>query len=309
MAESPPPFRIGLMVTDQCDVKCAHCWFACAPGKGATMSRYDAEDYIDKAAQMPSIEWISLTGGEPMLHPSLVEGLVAYASERGLRTELVTNCSWAVSLERAAGTLRRLRDVGLDVLNMSADDFHQAAIPVERICNCHVAAKQLGIKMVVMTALKRSSSINLTEVSRMLGEEVVRPWRSDPPQGTLIGLESGFIPVGRGAKILNSEWHLDGSPLTGGCEVVLRDIGVRPDGEVMPCCSASATIPGFGIGNLIECDLGDLLEEAWRSEVFQVLREKGPLGLAEERRDGVYVNKCHLCSEALKPILHLPILD
>ncbi len=71
----------------------------------------------------------------------------------------------------------------------------------------------------------------------------------------------------------------------------------------MPCCSASATLPGFGIGNLSDLDLEDLLEEAWRSEVFQVLRDKGPMGLTETHPSGVYVNKCHLCSEALKPIL------
>jgi hypothetical protein len=77
----------------------------------------------------------------------------------------------------------------------------------------------------------------------------------------------------------------------------------------MPCCSASATISGFSIGNLTEWSLGDLLDKAWRSEIFQVLREKGPLGLTEKHWDGVYVNKCHLCSETLKPILHLPIPD
>ena len=303
MLGNPPPFRVGLIVTEQCDVECDHCWFGCAPGRGATMSRYDAEDYIDKTAQISSIEWVSLTGGEPMLHPSLVEGLVAYASGRGLRTELVTNCSWAASPEKATGTLKRLRDAGLDVLNMSADDFHQAAIPFERVHNCYSAAKALGIKMVVMTALRMSSRIDLGEVSRLLGEEVARPGGSDLPQGSVVGLESGFIPVGRGANIPSVEWRLDGSPLVGGCEAVLRDIGVRPGGEVMPCCSASATLPGFGIGNLSDWDLDDLLEEAWRSEVFRVLREKGPIGLTETHSGGVYVNKCHLCKEVLKPIL------
>jgi MoaA/NifB/PqqE/SkfB family radical SAM enzyme len=270
------------------------------------MSRYNAEDYIDKAAQMPSIEWVSLTGGEPMLHPSLVEGLVAYASERGLQTELVTNCTWAESPERAVGTLRRLADAGLHVLNMSADDFHQIAIPFERVRNCYEAAKRLGIKMVAMTALKRSSRIDLSEVSRLLGEEVVRPGGSDAPQGSVMGLESGFIPVGRGANIPRAEWRLEGSPLTGGCEEVLRDIGVRPSGDVLPCCSASAALFGFSIGNLSEWDLGDLIEEAWRSDVFKILREKGPMGFEDAQPEGVYVNKCHLCNEVLKPILATP---
>ena len=156
--------------------------------------------------------------------------------------------------------------------------------------------------MVVMTALKRSSRIDLAEISRLLGEEVERPG-SEPPRGSVIGLESGFIPVGRGKGIPKTEWHFDGLPLTGGCEVILRDIGVRPNGEVMPCCSASATLPGFGIGNLGEWDLEDLLEKAWKSELLKVLSEKGPMGLTGVLPDDIYVNKCHLCSDVVKSIL------
>lgn len=296
----PPPFRVGLMLTEQCDAGCAHCWFDCGPGRGASMSRYDAQDYIDKAAQVPSIEWISLTGGEPMLHPSLVEGLVAYASGRGLKTELVTNCSWAETPERASGTLKRLRDAGLDVLNVSADDFHQATIPFERVRNGYEAAKRLGIRMVVMTTLSKSSKLRLRDVARLLGDEIPPPGGAVPGEHAAIGVESGFTPVGRGASIPKDEWHLDGSPLAGGCEAVLRDLGVKPSGEVLPCCSASATLPGFRLGNLDDWDLNEILTEAWGRDVFRVLSEKGPTGLLDAPPNGVYVNKCHLCYETLK---------
>jgi MoaA/NifB/PqqE/SkfB family radical SAM enzyme len=267
------------------------------------MSRYDAQDYIDKAAQVPSVEWISLTGGEPMLHPSLVEGLVAYASGRGLKTELVTNCSWADTPERAAGTLKRLRDAGLDVLNVSADDFHQATIPFERVGNGYGAAKRLGIRIVVMTTLSKSSKLHLMDVARLLGDEIPQPGGAVPGQHAAIGVESGFTPVGRGASIPRGEWYLDGSPLTGGCETVLRDIGVRPSGDVLPCCSASATLPGFSPGNLDDWDLPELLDRAWERNIFRVLRERGPTGLLDKPPNGVYVNKCHLCHEVLAPIL------
>jgi MoaA/NifB/PqqE/SkfB family radical SAM enzyme len=238
-----------------------------------------------------------------MLHPSLVEGLVAYASGRGLKTELVTNCSWAESPERAAGTMKRLRDAGLDVLNLSADDFHQATIPFERVRNGYEAAKRLGIRMVVMTTLSKSSKLRLRDIARLLGDEISPPGGAVPGEHAAIGVESGFTPVGRGASIPQGEWHLDGSPLTGGCEAVLRDIGVRPSGNVLPCCSASATLPGFSAGNLDDWDLTELLDKAWERNIFRVLRESGPTGLLDKPPRGVYVNKCHLCSEALKPIL------
>ena len=298
----PPPFRIGLMITEECDAACAHCWFDCAPTRGATMSQYDARTYVDEASRIPSIDWISLTGGEPMLHVDLVEGIVAYASDRGIKTELVTNCSWAATPKKAFDLLRRLSDAGLNVLNISVDDFHQATIPFERVKISYEAAKILGTRIVVMTALSKSGSLRLADVSRLLGEEIPSPSEAVTLEHAAIGIESGFTPIGRGATIPRSEWYFDGSPLTGGCGAVLRDLGVRPSGEVLPCCSASATLRGFGLGNLDNQSLGGMLEDAWGRDVFKVLSEKGPLGLLKTRPQDVYVNKCHLCYETLKEL-------
>jgi hypothetical protein len=297
----PPPFRVGLILTDRCDASCVHCWFGCGPERTATMSRYDAQDYVDKAARAGSVEWLSLTGGEPMLYSSLVENLVAYASGRGLRTELVTNCNWAESPERAVGTLRRLRDAGLDVLNISTDDFHQAHVPIDRVRHAYGAAKGLGVKMVVMVALRRGGE-GLTDIASHLGDEIPPPGAVDQPNHAAIGIESGFIPVGRGASLPRSEWFPDASPLTGACGAVLRDLGVKPSGELLPCCSASATLPGFSLGNLDDFELGEALERAWGMDVFKVLSQKGPMGLHKETPKGVYVNKCHLCYETLRAL-------
>ena len=266
------------------------------------MSRYDAQNYVDKASRIPSIEWISLTGGEPMLHADLVEDLVAYASDQGIKTELVTNCSWAATPKNAFYFLRKLSDAGLTVLNISVDNFHQAKIPFERVKISYEVAKSLGIRIVVMTALSKSSKLRLADVSRLLGEEIPPPREAIPSEHAAIGIESGFTPVGRGATISRSEWHIDGSPLTGGCGAVLRDLGVRPSGEVLPCCSASSTLRGFELGNLDNQSLERMLTDAWGRDVFKVLSEKGPMGLLKTQPRDVYVNKCHLCYETLKKL-------
>lgn len=298
----PLPFRIALMITEACDASCAHCWFDCDSTNEATMSQYDAQNYVDKASRTPSIEWISLTGGEPMLHPNLVEDIVAYSSNQGIKTELVTNCSWAATQEKAFGLLRRLSAAGLTALNISVDSFHQATIPFERVKNSYEAAKSLGIRIVVMTALSKSSKLRLAEVSRLLGEEIPPPRGAVPWEHAAIGVESGFTPVGRGAAISRSEWYKDGSSLAGGCEAVLRDLGVRPSGEVLPCCSASATLRGFELGNLNNQSLEDMLTDAWGRDVFKVLSAKGPMGLLKTQPQDVYVNKCHLCYDTLKKL-------
>jgi hypothetical protein len=298
MLGHPPPFRVGLILTDRCDASCAHCWFGCGPERTANMSRYDAHDYVDKAARA-GVGWISLTGGEPMLYPSLVENLIAYASGRGLQTELVTNCNWAKSREKAVGILKRLRDAGLDVLNVSADDFHQAFVPFEEVGFAYEAAKGLGVKIVVLVTRQRGG-VRLSDVACRLGDVIPEPGVPDQAAYASIGIESSFTPVGRGASIPPSEWSLDPLPLTGGCGAVLRDLGVKPSGELLPCCSTSATLPGFSLGNLDDFELEEALRRAWGMDVFRILCEKGPIGLQEKPPQGVYVNKCHLCYETLK---------
>jgi radical SAM protein with 4Fe4S-binding SPASM domain len=266
-----------------------------------TVTKYDAENYIDAVVKLPSVKLISFTGGEPMLYPKLVEELIAYASGYGLKTELVTNCEWAETIEQTTEVLGKLRDAGLVVLNLSADDFHQSKIPLERVRNCYVAAKRLEIKMVVMTSLSRSSRLKLVNIAEFFGDDIPVPFLADPSRDAVIGIESGFIPVGRGAFIPKEELLLNDAKLEGFCGEVLSDIGVKPNGDVLACCSACSVLPAFSIGNLKNSGLSEILDKAKSKELFRILKESGPAGFASASNDR-YVSKCHLCYEIIKKL-------
>ena len=48
MLDLPLPFRVGLLITDNCDAICTHCWFYCKPDKGKVyFGEYDV-NYILK---------------------------------------------------------------------------------------------------------------------------------------------------------------------------------------------------------------------------------------------------------------------
>ncbi len=193
-------------------------------------------------------------------------------------------------------------NAGLDVLNISTDDFHQVSIPFDRVRTSYEAAKDLGLRTVVMTTIGKSSKIRLREVSRLLGDELPAPHDADPIFNSAIGVESAFTPVGRGASIPATEWIVDSEPLKGGCDSVLRDVGLRPGGEILPCCSAASTLPGFIIGSLENSSLVELISSAWDVELFRTLRERGPIALVDRPPSG-YVNKCHLCHDLVKEAL------
>ena len=154
----------------------------------------EARGYVDQALEIPSVEWVSLTGGEPFLVPETLSELVSYASRRGLKTECVTNCFWASTPGEARRTLGALADVGLTAVNISCDDFHQRHISFDRVENCFNAAKELGLKMVIMCATSKSSELGIREVARRLGEDEIHVLGDVEPKGRVsaLGVETGF---------------------------------------------------------------------------------------------------------------------
>jgi hypothetical protein len=296
-------FRVGLLITERCNIECAHCWLGSGPDRGATMDMEDAHGFIAQAGEIPTVEWISLTGGEPFLYPELLEASVRCASEKGLRTECVTNCYWAGTEQEAEEALGRIAEAGLDVINMSVDDFHQRHIHFERVRNCYRAARSLGLKVVVMCAAARSSALRANEVKILLGDEYIQILGAGEPRPTAqaIIIEDAFIPVGRGAEIPEEEWLAGESPVVGPCNLALRDIGISPSGGVLPCCSAASLVGEARLGDAREESLAKILERAARRPLFMALKKDGPSALAEKlnlKKSG-YVSRCHLCHDVL----------
>ena len=298
-------FRVGLLLTERCNIHCSHCWLDPTENVKQDMALEEARRYIDQASEIPSMEWISLTGGEPFLLPELMLGVVGHASSMGLRTECVTNCAWADSMEDAEKTLEALKDVGLEVVNISSDDFHQEHVPFGNVANCFEAARGLGLKIVIMSAARRNGSLGVDEIAQRLGEDDIKILgreTSQPPSFSALAVETGFVPAGRGASLPREEWLIEGSPVEGPCNLVLRDVGVDPRGNVLQCCSAASILDNAKLGNASEEKLKDILERANRSPLYKDLRERGPANIAEElgvEIEGRFVSKCHLCHEVM----------
>jgi len=264
----------------------------------------DALGYIRQTREMPSVEWISFSGGEPFLFPDLLLKLIASASGMGLQTECVSNCFWAETAEGAVKVLERFKKAGLGVINISIDDFHQQHLPFDRVRNGYHAAKHLGIKIVIMSAVKKSSTITAGQLGQLLGDDGILILRKGAVQNastTALAVQSSFLPIGRGAGIPEKEWIVEDRSLAGTCQIVLRDISIHPTGKVFPCCSAAGTAETAVIGNAKEAGLHKIIREAGRHPFFRVLSKKGPKGLCEylhlDNTGKPYVNKCHLCHE------------
>ncbi len=249
------------------------------------MTRGQSEDIIDQARSLGA-RWVSFTGGEPFLEYRLLLSLVEYASGKGLYTEAVTNCSWAEDQRLAMDKLWPLVGAGLTAINMSVDDFHQEHIPLDRVRHCFQAAKTLNIKPVFMVTVKPGSRITAESLPPLMGDPSIQvPGEPRLRSPSALAAETPFTPVGRGSELA---WAHATVAQSYRCKSALTDIGVKPNGDVLPCCGPLGCRGEAVIGNLGEDALRDVLSRAWGDPRFTKIRA------GFESRAG-FAGRCHMC--------------
>ena len=114
LASPRRPLLVQLVVTRRCNLACGYCH-----EYDDVSSPVDAgllEQRIDHAGDLGTLV-LTLTGGEPLLHPKL-DSLVARVVSNGMVCTLISN-GYALTRE----WVRRLNDAGLSLLQMSVDNI------------------------------------------------------------------------------------------------------------------------------------------------------------------------------------------
>lgn len=281
-------FRISLILTYSCNAECRHCFFECGPDRKEVMSLELGKKAIDEAANL-NAKWISLTGGEPFLQRDLLFDLLEYTDLNGLNSEIVTNCYWAETQKTAEKILSQLKLKGLDVINISLDDFHQEFIPIKKVVNAYNAALNLGLKIVIMITVAKDSEIEGNIIQTLLNDTKIQKIGTpliQKPNALLI--ESPVTPAGRGANITVTNLTTVNMIK---CSEVIRDIGVGPNGDIYPCCGPLAS--KLNLGNLNKNSLENLLESSLEIPLINKIRNG--TNLME-----FYASKCHACLSLVK---------
>jgi len=113
------PLQCSLYVTDQCNLDCSYC-----TEYDNTQEHPSLEDLKARLRHIRSLGTlrIALVGGEPLLHPDIVE-IVRYARDLQFSTSLTTN---AFPLSRTL--ISELEEAGLEVMQISVDRMTPSAI-------------------------------------------------------------------------------------------------------------------------------------------------------------------------------------
>jgi MoaA/NifB/PqqE/SkfB family radical SAM enzyme len=209
-----------------CPLKCDHCLFAASPSEPLRVMPNEAiRRIMQSAAEVGTFFSISISHQEPFTEFNRLCRILRDLKENfdGYGVNLTTTCVWAKSREHALNKLGILKELLLDTLTISVDDFHQSQVPLKRCIDAASAAQELGIQVVVQCCY------TLTSKRIDYFRAVMEPYVDC---GRIEWVDSPVCPSGRARETIpESDWPRR-KCTDGGCNVmeIMHVAEVRSEG-------------------------------------------------------------------------------
>jgi len=261
-------FSVGVGLTNECDLACAHCY-----REVARVDRLSLANVEELCESIP-VRAINLGTGENALHPEFKE-ILRYLRDRQIKTTITSNGYSAAAL--SDDELRFFHDVefSLDFPTRNEQDAFRGAgnwrLIFEQIDRC----RHLGVNVTVTAVMMSINYDKLGDVARLAAERgaplrvnVYQPVKTDAFTLSYEQFWEGFRRlfdasdlIACNEPIVRAVMGLGGSRC--GCGV--QTVRVTPRGEVLPC----VYWPGRTLGL---ADLKRLGERIIESEPFEQMR-------------------------------------
>lgn len=191
-----PPKKMTLMITNECNLQCCHCWTDSFPSAGITQVHLDSVVKIIQVLGQLEVEEICLTGGEPLTHPQLFKILSFACKQPGLKKVCLQTNATLLS-DRDIKALQSLHYDGLSI-QVSIDGARVQTHDHVRGLGSYKRAFH-GLKLLAEGGLGKQTIVAFTEMEHNFMElplllEIV-------DELGVGGLVSGtLVPGGRAAK-------------------------------------------------------------------------------------------------------------
>ncbi len=295
ISRRPEIRSLFLHVTRQCNLACPHCYYDSGPGAPGHMPLEAVRDLCQQLLMLGGQE-VTLSGGEPLMHPEFLGILTGLDGE--LAFELLTNGTLvdedlAEILSRKAARVQ----VSLDGSRPAIHDTIRGAGAFERALSGIRALKEAGLKDLVLCATVTSVNVQdlggIISLGRHLGASQVRflaprrlgraeaAWEALLPQGWPRCLDEFYLerfqeevfPQGRTRLSTGlSGVAIDVVSQTGDdywCPIGTT-LAVDTDGEAYPC--APLMHPEFSLGNVYRQGIRAIQDSERLSEVVEVMQ-------------------------------------
>lgn len=162
-----PPQSATVMITNRCNLHCAHCWPESSRNSSSgPVSAYLVKRLIRDLARL-SVEEICITGGEPFTHPSLPD-LISYCRQQ---SPIKRICIQTNGTLFNAETLRSLNDIDFPGLTVQVSLDGASAKTNDRLRGGGNFEKTLaGLELLTRHNLGRRTRIVFTEMRHNMDE-------------------------------------------------------------------------------------------------------------------------------------------
>lgn len=295
------PDSLIVLTTNQCTATCGHC---CMNSSAKRTERLDIGlmlETIEKFFHLYKIRVVVFAGGEPTLLKGNLLRAISKCRELGIVSRIVTNASWAINDAKAEAGFGALFRAGLTEVNISCDDYHSPFIPFDRVKTAWRAARKFPFgAIIIANASHKSSHLTPEYIRTEIGEDI--PLRYDefgvdqtfqkPRKQTVLGISNASTQrLGRGEDVF-SDVDLYTSPqdlvLSQSCPNAVKMPAITPEGSLVACCGFELTGNSvLDFGSLTKKDVADLIENANKNVLVQIISRLGPGFLVK------FVNQIH----------------
>lgn len=288
--------NLSINISAKCNAECKHCCFSCSPYKEERLSDNEIWDIVNYGILNDEIKEIAITGGEPFLYENLVCDIIKKVSNSGKIATCITNGFWGASKKIAREKLKKLCDIGLRVLTISCDDFHNEYVPIEFINNILMASFNLPIKI----------SINMTVTKDRDGNNILDKLKDNLLGVPITRFSAG--PVGKAKNLdKNSLYYKIDINDNIKCSEPSSGMVVHHDGYVYPCCSPMIFETILRFGSVRDYSLNELENKFQSNILIYIIKKEGLSWFVEKcKLKGIdifkekYISSCHLCYDLFK---------
>lgn len=323
------PDLMGIVMRYDCIHQCDHCFFWSSPKTKVVLPQEVISRAIDFAVK-EGMSRFYLSGGEPMLDPEQVFSTVREATNKGLEVHLQSSYL-GKSIQEISTNADRLREAGLQQLDISLSLYHEATMPKDIPFNHREYVATIADEMTrrgILIHIKNIWDSNNGEsesvahsnsfAKLLLQKGAVFLGEPYGPEYKVFGMNASevriidpsIISVGKArTKSLPSQIPFDKEEALYHCPIFTQShhdggmLTIYPDGNVARCCSAERGA-NFGFGNVLRDSFETIMEKIRSSKyvhpnMSHLLRE-GHAMLREEFPHLLPVHggaqACEICS-------------
>jgi len=306
--------ELVIHLTLKCPLNCSHCCVEADINQSESLDKTKVLNSILACQDIPSINKVSFTGGDPFVAKEILLAGIKQASQLGLNTAVVTSAFWAKTKNRAVKTLQPFIDAGLSEIMLSYDDAHAAYLDEHYIVNAFQAAVNNGVEVKINVVREPDDLIDKNHMEQLLN-----------PRGRYNSLlkisETAVNSTGRAKQDESESTRRQRAQADqvyrGPCTSVLRHISAQSNGQWVPCCGVIKPPAALEMGNLGSHQLGEVLSQAHEDPVLQWLAYEGPVeimkqitaGTEQPMEDEDFDGICHACDQLFNNPSNQTLLD